>query len=162
MCSYVSGDDVITSSTDDVTCCRFWDCVRVMTSTKTRWRFPMDWRWIERRCTIVDSDQLHRLFMNLLRDFYLLQLMKLKLDFLVLFASCVPVCHLSHLLIALILTSYTDHKDLERSSHVEEIQEPIIESLRLYSRKKRPSNPLIFPQLLMKIYDLRTISMRGD
>ena len=55
----------------------------------------------------------------------------------------------------------TDHKDLEEPDRVQEVQEPLIEALRLYSRHRRPQEPLIFPQLVMKLYDLRTISMRG-
>lgn len=56
----------------------------------------------------------------------------------------------------------SDHKDLEEPDRVQEVQEPLIEALRLYSRHRRPQEPLIFPQLVMKLYDLRTISMRGS
>lgn len=55
-----------------------------------------------------------------------------------------------------------DHKDLEDADHVEKMQDPLLRALRLYSRKKRPNKPIIFPQLIMKIYDLRKISMRGS
>ena len=56
---------------------------------------------------------------------------------------------------------HLDHIDLEEPDRVEHIQEPLIEALEYHSRKKRPNQPQIFPKLLMKVADLRTIGMRG-
>lgn len=44
---------------------------------------------------------------------------------------------------------------------MEVLQEPLLEALKVYSRKRRPSMPLMFPRALMKITDLRTISAKG-
>lgn len=54
-----------------------------------------------------------------------------------------------------------DRQDLEEPSKVEVLQEPLLEALKVYSRKRRPSMPLMFPRALMKITDLRTISAKG-
>lgn len=45
---------------------------------------------------------------------------------------------------------------------MEVLQEPLLEALKIYSRKRRPSMPLMFPKALMKITDLRTISAKGQ
>lgn len=55
----------------------------------------------------------------------------------------------------------SDRQDLEEPSKVEVLQEPLLEALKVYSRKRRPSMPLMFPRALMKITDLRTISAKG-
>ena len=63
----------------------------------------------------------------------------------------------------LTLYSYsTDRCDLEEPERIELLQEPLLEALRLHSRSRRPKKPQIFPKLLMKIADLRTISLRGN
>jgi len=54
-----------------------------------------------------------------------------------------------------------DRQGLEEPERVERLQEPLLEALRLHCRNKRLNQPLIFPKLLMKIADLRTISMQG-
>ena len=54
-----------------------------------------------------------------------------------------------------------DHQGLEDVEKIERMQEPLLRALRIYSRNRRPNSPVIYPKLLMKIYDLRTISMRG-
>ncbi|KAG7216470.1 hypothetical protein INR49_001956 [Caranx melampygus] len=55
----------------------------------------------------------------------------------------------------------TNRQDLEEPSKVEVLQEPLLEALKIYSRKRRPSMPLMFPKALMKITDLRSISAKG-
>ncbi|XP_008321519.1 retinoic acid receptor beta-like isoform X3 [Cynoglossus semilaevis] len=65
----------------------------------------------------------------------------------------------SGLLSAICLVS--DRHDLEEPSKVEVLQEPLLEALKIYSRKRRPSMPLMFPKALMKITDLRSISAKG-
>ncbi|MEQ2214913.1 hypothetical protein XENOCAPTIV_023768 [Xenoophorus captivus] len=67
----------------------------------------------------------------------------------------------SGLLSAICLVS-GDRQDLEEPSKVEVLQEPLLEALKIYSRKRRPSMPLMFPKALMKITDLRSISAKGQ
>lgn len=55
-----------------------------------------------------------------------------------------------------------DRQDLKEPSKVEVLQEPLLEALKIYSRKRRPSMPLVFPKALMKITDLRSISAKGE
>ncbi|KAJ3597302.1 hypothetical protein NHX12_000830 [Muraenolepis orangiensis] len=66
----------------------------------------------------------------------------------------------SGLLSAICLVS-GDRQDLEEPSKVEVLQEPLLEALKVYSRRRRPSMPLVFPKALMKITDLRCISAKG-
>uniref|UniRef100_A0A3P9MYC3 Retinoic acid receptor beta n=1 Tax=Poecilia reticulata TaxID=8081 RepID=A0A3P9MYC3_POERE len=66
----------------------------------------------------------------------------------------------SGLLSAICLVS-GDRQDLEEPSKVEVLQEPLLEALKIYSRRRRPSMPLMFPKALMKITDLRSISAKG-
>ncbi|XP_077431284.1 retinoic acid receptor beta-like isoform X2 [Vanacampus margaritifer] len=65
----------------------------------------------------------------------------------------------SGLLSAICLVS--DRQDLKEPSKVEVLQEPLLEALKIYSRKRRPSAQLLFPRALMKITDLRSISAKG-
>lgn len=51
--------------------------------------------------------------------------------------------------------------DLEEPEKVDKLQEPLLEALRLYARRRRPSQPYMFPRMLMKITDLRGISTKG-
>ncbi|OXB55639.1 hypothetical protein ASZ78_002860 [Callipepla squamata] len=51
--------------------------------------------------------------------------------------------------------------DLEEPDQVERLQEPLLEALRVYARRRRPSKPHMFPRMLMKITDLRGISTKG-
>lgn len=44
---------------------------------------------------------------------------------------------------------------------MERLQEPLLEALRVYARRRRPSKPHMFPRMLMKITDLRGISTKG-
>ncbi|XP_074552569.1 retinoic acid receptor alpha-A-like [Halichoeres trimaculatus] len=54
-----------------------------------------------------------------------------------------------------------DRQDLEQSDKVEYLQEPIVEALKIYVRRRRPEKPCMFPKILMKITDLRSISVKG-
>jgi len=65
-------------------------------------------------------------------------------------------------LLSAICITCPDHNDLDDAEKIEKIQEPLLRALKIYSRKKRPFCPVVYPKLLMKIYDLRTISMRGS
>lgn len=55
----------------------------------------------------------------------------------------------------------SDRQDLEEPSKVDQLQEPLLEALKIYVRKRRPSMPHMFPKTLMKITDLRSISAKG-
>ncbi|XP_060637892.2 retinoic acid receptor beta isoform X4 [Anolis sagrei] len=54
-----------------------------------------------------------------------------------------------------------DRQDLEEPTKVDELQEPLLEALKIYIRKRRPNKPHMFPKILMKITDLRSISAKG-
>ncbi|XP_044303153.1 retinoic acid receptor alpha isoform X5 [Varanus komodoensis] len=54
-----------------------------------------------------------------------------------------------------------DRQDLEQPDRVDKLQEPLLEALKVYVRKRRPSKPHMFPKMLMKITDLRSISAKG-
>ncbi|XP_062388301.1 retinoic acid receptor alpha-B isoform X3 [Sardina pilchardus] len=54
-----------------------------------------------------------------------------------------------------------DRQDLEQSDKVDVLQEPLLEALKLYVRNRRPHKPHMFPKMLMKITDLRSISAKG-
>uniref|UniRef100_A0A8C4Q2J3 Retinoic acid receptor alpha n=1 Tax=Eptatretus burgeri TaxID=7764 RepID=A0A8C4Q2J3_EPTBU len=55
-----------------------------------------------------------------------------------------------------------DRPELEDPSKVDRLQEPLLEALKFYVRKRRPSKPHMFPKILMKITDLRGISAKGS
>lgn len=61
-----------------------------------------------------------------------------------------------------IVLTCTDRMDLEEPEKVDKLQEPLLEALRLYARRRRPSQPYMFPRMLMKITDLRGISTKGS
>ncbi|XP_009820649.1 retinoic acid receptor beta isoform X3 [Gavia stellata] len=54
-----------------------------------------------------------------------------------------------------------DRQDLEEPVKVDKLQEPLLEALKIYIRKRRPNKPHMFPKILMKITDLRSISAKG-
>ncbi|XP_066497738.1 retinoic acid receptor alpha-B-like [Hoplias malabaricus] len=54
-----------------------------------------------------------------------------------------------------------DRQDLEESDKVDILQEPFLEAFKIYVRKRRPHKPHMFPKMLMKITDLRSISAKG-
>ncbi|XP_053704764.1 retinoic acid receptor gamma-A isoform X3 [Synchiropus splendidus] len=51
--------------------------------------------------------------------------------------------------------------DLEEPQKVDKLQEPLLEALKIYARRRRPDKPHMFPRMLMKITDLRGISTKG-
>ncbi|TRY58936.1 hypothetical protein DNTS_033910 [Danionella cerebrum] len=51
--------------------------------------------------------------------------------------------------------------DLEQADKVDVLQEPLLEALKIYVRNRRPHKPHMFPKMLMKITDLRSISAKG-
>ncbi|NXD31646.1 RARGB protein, partial [Spelaeornis formosus] len=55
-----------------------------------------------------------------------------------------------------------DRMELEQPRQVEQLQEPLLEALRVYARRRRPRQPQRFPQMLLKITDLRGISTKGE
>ncbi|XP_018668686.2 nuclear receptor isoform X1 [Ciona intestinalis] len=64
------------------------------------------------------------------------------------------------LLSAICLVS-ADRVDLEEPDKVELLQESLVEGLKYYARKRRPHTPQVFPKLIIKISDLRSISLKG-
>ncbi|XP_077315967.1 retinoic acid receptor alpha isoform X2 [Lithobates pipiens] len=54
-----------------------------------------------------------------------------------------------------------DRQDLEQPDKVDKLQEPLLEALKIYVRRRRPKKPHMFPKMLMKITDLRSISAKG-
>ncbi|KAJ8273857.1 hypothetical protein GJAV_G00106270 [Gymnothorax javanicus] len=74
----------------------------------------------------------------------------------------VPVCDMTmNCFQKLSCCDLTDRQDLEEPSRVDRLQEPLLEVLKVYVRKRRPSMPHMFPKTLMKITDLRSISAKG-
>lgn len=61
-----------------------------------------------------------------------------------------------------LLPASSDRQDLEQPDRVDMLQEPLLEALKVYVRKRRPSRPHMFPKMLMKITDLRSISAKGE
>ncbi|KAK1799529.1 hypothetical protein P4O66_000410 [Electrophorus voltai] len=54
-----------------------------------------------------------------------------------------------------------DRMDLEEPQRVDQLQEPLLEALKIYARRRRPNKPHMFPRMLMKVTDLRGISTKG-
>uniref|UniRef100_A0A673KTK9 Retinoic acid receptor gamma-like n=1 Tax=Sinocyclocheilus rhinocerous TaxID=307959 RepID=A0A673KTK9_9TELE len=54
-----------------------------------------------------------------------------------------------------------DRMDLEEPHRVDQLQEPLLEALKIYARQRRPNKPHMFPRMLMKVTDLRGISTKG-
>ncbi|KAL4655555.1 retinoic acid receptor gamma-A-like isoform X2 [Arapaima gigas] len=54
-----------------------------------------------------------------------------------------------------------DRMDLEEPHRVDRLQEPLLEALKIYARRRRPNKPHMFPRMLMKVTDLRGISTKG-
>ncbi|KAK0151105.1 Retinoic acid receptor alpha-B [Merluccius polli] len=63
--------------------------------------------------------------------------------------------------ITLLKAACLDILDLEESDKVDILQEPLLEALKIYVRRRRPDKPSMFPKMLMKITDLRSISVKG-
>lgn len=51
--------------------------------------------------------------------------------------------------------------DLEEPHKIDQLQEPLLEALKIYARRRRPNKPHMFPRMLMKVTDLRGISTKG-
>lgn len=60
------------------------------------------------------------------------------------------------------LSLFADRMELEQPRRVERLQEPLLEALRVYARRRRPRQPQRFPRMLLKITDLRGISTKGE
>lgn len=56
----------------------------------------------------------------------------------------------------------SDRMDLEEPQKVDKLQEPLLEALKIYTRRRRPNKPHMFPRMLMKVTDLRGISTKGQ
>ena len=56
---------------------------------------------------------------------------------------------------------FVDRSGLESSSDVEKVQEPFLVALQHYTRQVHPTKPHIFAKLLIKLTDLRSISIKG-
>lgn len=54
-----------------------------------------------------------------------------------------------------------DRSGLEDPTKVEQLQEPILEGLKHYVRSKRKESPHVFAKMIMKLTDLRSISVKG-
>ncbi|TNN74665.1 Retinoic acid receptor alpha-A [Liparis tanakae] len=63
--------------------------------------------------------------------------------------------------ITLLKAACLDILDLEQAEKVDVLQEPLLEALKIYVRRRRPHKPHMFPKMLMKITDLRSISAKG-
>jgi len=55
-----------------------------------------------------------------------------------------------------------DRSGLESSVNVERVQEPYLVALQHYTRHRHPNKPHLFAKLLMKLTDLRSISIKGE
>ncbi|XP_021341357.1 retinoic acid receptor alpha-A-like isoform X1 [Mizuhopecten yessoensis] len=54
-----------------------------------------------------------------------------------------------------------DRSGLENPQKIEEMQEPILEALKHYIRTRRKDQPITWAKMLMKVTDLRSISVKG-
>nr|BAN82614.1 retinic acid receptor-like protein [Reishia clavigera] len=54
-----------------------------------------------------------------------------------------------------------DRSGLTDVKKIEQMQEPVLEALKHYIRSRRPDQPHIFAKMLMKMTDLRSISVKG-
>lgn len=68
----------------------------------------------------------------------------------------------THISAKFLFCLYTDRMDLEEPQRVDRLQEPLLEALKIYARRRRPNKPHMFPRMLMKITDLRGISTKGQ
>lgn len=75
-----------------------------------------------------------------------------------------PSSHLVHELSTFpsIFVNISDRMDLEEPQKVDKLQEPLLEALKIYTRRRRPNKPHMFPRMLMKVTDLRGISTKGQ
>lgn len=61
-----------------------------------------------------------------------------------------------------VFLALSDRMDLEEPEKVDKLQEPLLEALKIYTRRRRPNKPHMFPRMLMKVTDLRGISTKGQ
>nr|KAG5707687.1 hypothetical protein BaRGS_003262 [Batillaria attramentaria] len=54
-----------------------------------------------------------------------------------------------------------DRSGLSDIEKIEQMQEPMLEALKHYIRSRRPDQPHVFAKMLMKLTDLRSISVKG-
>ncbi|ESO98546.1 hypothetical protein LOTGIDRAFT_142734 [Lottia gigantea] len=54
-----------------------------------------------------------------------------------------------------------DRSGLKESVKIEQLQEPLLEALKHYVRSRREEQPHVFAKMLMKLTDLRSISVKG-
>ncbi|GFO22562.1 retinoic acid receptor [Plakobranchus ocellatus] len=54
-----------------------------------------------------------------------------------------------------------DRSGLQDTEKIEAMQEPLLEALKHYIRSRRPDQPHVFAKMLMKLTDLRSISVKG-
>ena len=59
------------------------------------------------------------------------------------------------------ICNWLDRSELEEPERVEDLRDSLVDGLRYYSRKRRPDSPQVFPNLLMKISDLRSVGTKG-
>ncbi|GFR85669.1 retinoic acid receptor [Elysia marginata] len=55
-----------------------------------------------------------------------------------------------------------DRSGLQDTEKIEAMQEPLLEALKHYIRSRRPDQPHVFAKMLMKLTDLRSISVKGE
>ena len=63
------------------------------------------------------------------------------------------------------LTKYfiiSDRSGLEQTSVIEELQGSVLEALKHYSHRRRPTQPNTFAKMLVKMADLRALSLKGE
>ena len=66
-----------------------------------------------------------------------------------------------HNLLIMIDIIIIDRSGLENPERVEGLQEPLLEAFKHYVRRRRVSQPHSFAKMLLKLTDLRSISVRG-
>jgi hypothetical protein len=57
---------------------------------------------------------------------------------------------------------FSDRSGLESPEKVEAVQEPVLEALKHYIKSRRKDQPQVYAKMLMKITDLRSISVKGE
>jgi hypothetical protein len=57
---------------------------------------------------------------------------------------------------------FLDRSGLEDPTKIEQLQEPVLEALKHYVRTRRKDAPHVFAKMIMKLTDLRSISVKGE
>jgi len=68
----------------------------------------------------------------------------------------------NHKSIITVNNPFPDRSGLESPGKVENMQEPILEALKHYVKSRRKEQPQVYAKILMKITDLRSISVKGE